>query len=62
MKPKRTDPFTGATRFLETLGSGAYPGKRITTKLEDIIIDTCLPKDTLIWETGIKRKKMKVSG
>jgi len=34
-----------------------YPDKQITTKLQGntIIIDTSLPKDTNIWETGIKR-------
>jgi hypothetical protein len=32
--------------------------ENITTKLPDITIDTCLPSDTNIWETGIKRDKI----
>ena len=55
MEPQRVDPFTGVFRFLGTLATGnPFPNEKITTKLPNITVDTSLPEDTQIWETGIK--------
>jgi len=59
MKPKRVDPITGLLNFTKALALGnPYLEKQITTNLKDIVVDTSLPKDTNIWETGIKRLKV----
>jgi len=56
MEPIRVDPLTGVMNYLSTLAAGnPYPDQQITSKLEDITVDTSLPKDIMIWETGIKR-------
>lgn len=56
MEPKRVDPLTGLIKLLESLASGnPFPDKAFTTKVGDITVDTAPPKDTKIWETGIKR-------
>uniref|UniRef100_A0A6M3LDB6 Uncharacterized protein n=1 Tax=viral metagenome TaxID=1070528 RepID=A0A6M3LDB6_9ZZZZ len=58
MEPKRTAPITGVLNFLEVLASGHRgPLDQITTKLHDdtVIVDSSLPPDTMLWETGIKR-------
>ena len=57
MEPIRVDPFTGALNFLGAMATGQMgPIEQIQTKLDSIIVDTALPPDTNIWETGIKRK------
>ena len=57
MKPIRVDPLTGVLSYLKSLTSGnPYPDEQITDNVSDsITVDTSLPKDTMIWETGIKR-------
>lgn len=57
-------PLEGALSFLGTL-EDAFSGKdtsgrdtAMTDKVEDITIDTCIPKDTGIWETGILRESI----
>lgn len=60
MKPIRTDPITGALNFLSTFASGnPYPDEQITNEVsKSITVDTALPKDTMVWETGIKRMEI----
>ncbi len=63
MKPVKVSPLEGALNFLETLASGnPYPDKETVTKTKlhenTVTVDTCLPKDTGVWETGIKRTKV----
>lgn len=55
MKPVRVSPMEGVLNFLATGLTG--PLEQITNKLHNdtVIIDTCLPTDTHIWETGIER-------
>lgn len=57
MEPVRTDPISGVLNFLQDLASGsAGPSDQITDKLDSgIVVDSCLPSDTHIWETGIER-------
>lgn len=58
MKPQRVEPLTG---FFNFLGCGmAGPLEQKTTKLHDdtIVVDSSLPPDTNIWETGIKRRNI----
>ena len=53
MKPVRVSPLEG---FLQFMSSGMEgPEEQLTDKIGDITIDTSLPSDTHIWETGIKR-------
>ena len=53
MKPVKVNPIEGVLQFL---GSGmAGPKEWITDKVGDITVDTSLPSDTYIWETGIER-------
>ena len=53
MKPVRVSPLEG---LLQLLASGfERPSEQITDKIGSITIDTSLPSDTHIWETGIKR-------
>ena len=50
-------PMTGLVDFAKALAQGEMSKNNINTVLEsDIIIDTCVPSDTGIWETGVKRK------
>lgn len=59
MDPKRVDPFTGLFNFLNALASEKKSTGHITTELYDnTIVDTCLPSDTDIWETGIRRSNI----
>lgn len=59
MKPIRTSSMEGAMNFIATLATeNPYPDKQITSKLKDIVVDTALPKDTNIWETGIERENI----
>lgn len=58
---KRQNPMEGAFNFLEAFLSGdnPYPDWQTTNKVESgsgtVTIDTSLPKDTGIYETGIHR-------
>ncbi|KKL66616.1 hypothetical protein LCGC14_2143210 [marine sediment metagenome] len=57
MKSERVDPFEGLLKFVATLSlENPYPDWQITDKLEGITIDSSLPKDTMLHETGIKRE------
>lgn len=54
-------PLVGALSFMESLKDSML-GKDVsgratslTDELGDITIDTCLPSNTGVWETGIKR-------
>ena len=59
MEPIRVSPLEGIFNFLGALASGVTgPKEQITERLEDIIVDTSLPSDTYIWETGVKRKNI----
>jgi hypothetical protein len=66
MEPQKVDPFTGFLNFMpmfiESLKDpeGAFKRNRATattTKLHNdtIVVDTCLPADTNLYETGITR-------
>lgn len=58
MKTKKVDPMTGLMSFFRTMASGNLgPHDQITAKLhnETVIVDSSLPSDTEIWETGINR-------
>uniref|UniRef100_A0A6M3J298 Uncharacterized protein n=1 Tax=viral metagenome TaxID=1070528 RepID=A0A6M3J298_9ZZZZ len=60
MKGKRitsVSPLEGALDFFRTM-SLADRSEAITDKIGDITIDTCVPSDTNIWETGIKRESV----
>ena len=56
MEPIRVEPITGLLQFLSSGMQG--PLEHWTEKLPDIVVDTCLPSDTNIWETGIERRKI----
>lgn len=57
MEPVRVAPLTGVMNFFASGMQG--PHEQITTKVSDtIIVDTSLPSDTNIWETGIKRTEV----
>ena len=69
MEPQRVDPITGALTFLKAWTEDmsnpekAFEENRATatnTELHGgtITIDTCLPSDTRIYETGIMRSKI----
>ena len=69
MEPKRVDPITGVLQFMSALRESILDSEKAfqenratatTTKLHNdtVIIDTCYPLDTRIYETGIKREKM----
>jgi len=57
MEPKRVSPMEGALNFLGAMAEGTLPPKeRFNTEVGcRIVVDTCLPGDTRIWETGIER-------
>jgi len=57
MEPKRVSPMEGAQNYLSAMANGTFSSKeRFNTEVEcRIVVDTCLPGDTKIWETGIKR-------
>ena len=60
MKAVRKDPITGLLTYLSALAQSSLEGTpfssgQITTEVGNITIDTCLPRDTNIWETGIER-------
>lgn len=65
-QPKQTkitsvDPIEGALDFFSTMcssmlmGGQGKAGNKFTAEVKGIIIDTCKPLDTKIWETGILR-------
>ena len=57
MEPVRVDPLMGVMNFLATGMKG--PHEQISTKVSDtIVVDTSLPRDTNIWETGIERTEI----
>ncbi len=63
MKPIKVSPLEGLFNFAQTFATGnPYPDKGTVTNTklhkDTVIIDTCLPKDTDIWETGIRRTKI----
>ena len=70
MKGKKitsVDPMVGALGFLSSYTKalsdpqGAFEKNRATAvrdKVGDITIDTCIPSDTGIWETGIRRESV----
>lgn len=60
MEPQRIDPFEGLLNFLKSICEGPPDrSEALTTKVnQDITIDTCLPRDTGLWETGIKRLRI----
>jgi hypothetical protein len=56
MKPIKVNPIEGMASFLATMVlDNPYPDQQITDKIDNIIVDTSLPKDTMIFETGINR-------
>lgn len=72
-KPKQkkvtsVNPLEGALNYFSSaspamvIGLVESPGRKdaLTDEFEDIIVDTCCPTDTKVWETGIRR--MKVEG
>jgi len=56
METQKVSPLVGLLDFLATFASGnPFSDKQITNEVGNITVDTCLPKDTRIWETGINR-------
>lgn len=56
---KRVSPLTGVTNLLAAFTlDNPYPDKMIRDEIGDITVDTSLPKDTNIWETGIERRSI----
>lgn len=57
MEPQRVNPIEGLMNFLQTFMEGPPDrSEALTTEIsQGITIDTCLPTDTGLWETGIKR-------
>jgi len=56
-------PLIGALGVLEVmkdiaLGKDIGRNTAMTDKIGDITVDTCVPSDTEIWETGILRKSV----
>ena len=69
MEPKRVDPFTGVLQFVSALAKdaadpqAAFEKNRATatnTELHNgkVEVDTCLPSDTQIYETGVRRTEI----
>lgn len=69
MEPQRVDPITGVVKFLTALAGDmvdpqrAFEENRATatnTRLHDgtVVIDTCLPSDTNLYETAIRRSEI----
>lgn len=56
MEPKRVHPLEGVFAFISTIGE--QPVLTANTELDGIVVDTCLPADTKIYETGIRRDKI----
>ena len=56
MEPIRVQPITGVLRFLSSGMQG--PFEQWTEELPDITVDTSIPADTHIWETGINRERI----
>jgi len=57
MEPKRVSPMEGLLNSLSAMANGTLaPKERFNTEVgRHIVVDTCLPGDTRIWETGIER-------
>ena len=61
MEPQRVAPFTGVLNLFSCLAAGhTGPLEKITAKLhqDTVVVDTCLPPDTILWETGVYRKSI----
>jgi hypothetical protein len=56
MEPVRVNPFIGTLDFFGAMARGEHSSDVHTTNIGDTVIDTCLPPDTRIYETGIHRK------
>ena len=50
------NPLEGVASFFGAMSKPAQGN--ITTEVGDITIDTCLPSDTGVWETGIQRESV----
>ena len=59
METKRVNPLEGVGNFLGALANGGWgPLEQITDHVGDIVVDSSLPPDTMLWETGVKRPKI----
>ena len=55
MEPKRVNPLIGMLNLFQALGKRELSDKQtaLTTELPNHTVDTCLTRDTGLWETGI---------